>query len=39
MNFHRKRFLGLMDAIDAGKIGTFILAHQERLTRLGYAWF
>ncbi len=39
MNFHRQRFLALMDAVDAGEIATLILAHKDRLTRFGYAWF
>ena len=38
MNFSRKRFLALMDAVDAGEIGTVILAHKDRLTRFGYEW-
>ena len=38
MNFHRKRFLALMDAVDAGEISTVILAHTDRLTRVEYAW-
>ncbi len=36
MNFGRKRFLALMDAVDAGEISTMILAHKDRLTRFGY---
>ena len=32
----RKRFLALMDA---GEIGTLILAHKDRWTRFGYEWF
>ena len=39
MNFRRKRFLAVMDAVDAGEIGTVILAHKDRLTRFGYEWF
>jgi predicted site-specific integrase-resolvase len=39
MNFRRKKFLALMDAVDAGEIGTLILAHADRLTRFGYEWF
>ena len=35
MNFGRKRFLALMDAVNAGEIGTLILAHQDRLPRFG----
>lgn len=39
MNFHRKRFLAVMDAVDAGDVATLILAHKDRLTRFGYEWF
>ena len=39
MNFHRKKFLALMDAIEAGTVGTLIIAHKDRLTRFGYEWF
>jgi predicted site-specific integrase-resolvase len=28
-----------MDAIEAGTVGTLIVAHKDRLTRLGYEWF
>ncbi len=39
MNFHRKKFLALMDATAAGTVGTLIIAHKDRLTRFGYEWF
>ena len=39
MNFHRKKFWAVMDAIEAGTVGTLIIAHQDRLTRFGYEWF
>ncbi|PSR30918.1 MAG: IS607 family transposase, partial [Sulfobacillus benefaciens] len=39
MNFRRKKFLALMDAVDAGEISTLIVAHKDRLTRFGYEWF
>lgn len=39
MNFRRKKFLALMDDVEAGEIGTLILAHQDRWTRFGYEWF
>ena len=38
MNFGRKRFGALMDAVEAGEVSTLILAHQDRLTRFGYEW-
>ena len=39
MNFRRKKFLALMDAIAAGDISMLILAHKDRLTRFGFEWF
>lgn len=38
MNWGRKKFLAFQDAVDAEEIATLILAHQDRLTRFGYAW-
>ncbi|MFC5479066.1 IS607 family transposase [Massilia suwonensis] len=39
LNFGRKRFLALMDAIGRGELATLILAHRDRLTRFGFGWF
>lgn len=39
LNFKRKRFLALMDAIGRREIDTLILAHRDRLTRFGFEWF
>lgn len=39
LNFKRKRFLELMDEIGRREIKTLILAHRDRLTRLGFEWF
>jgi len=39
LNFGRKRFLALMDAIGRGELATLVLAHADRLTRFGYDWF
>lgn len=36
LNFERKQFLALVDAIIEGKIERVILAHQDRLARFGY---
>jgi len=36
LNFERKQFLKLVDAIIAGDIGRVVLAHQDRLARFGY---
>lgn len=39
LNFERKRFLALMDAIGRGEVHTLVLAHRDRLTRFGFEWF
>jgi predicted site-specific integrase-resolvase len=33
LNFERKKFTALMDAIGRGEVFTLIIAHQDRLTR------
>lgn len=39
LNFGRKRFLELMDAIGRREVKTLILAHRDRLMRFGFEWF
>lgn len=39
LNFKRKRFLELTEAIGRREIKTLILAHRDRLTRFGFEWF
>lgn len=39
LNFHRKRFLDIMDAVGRGEVKTIVLAHKDRLVRFGYQWF
>ena len=39
MNFGRKKFLALMDAVESGAVETLVVAHKDRLTRFGYEWF
>lgn len=39
LNFERKRFLTLMDAIGRHEVSSLILAHKDRLTRFGFEWF
>jgi len=39
MNFKRKRFLGLMDAIQAGTVAKLLIAHKDRLCRFGFDYF
>jgi putative resolvase len=36
LNFKRKQFLSLVDAIVEGQVARVILAHQDRLARFGY---
>jgi putative resolvase len=36
LNFERKQFLKLIDAILAGDVACVVLAHQDRPARLGY---
>ena len=38
MNWGRKKFLALMDAIETGTVETLIVAHQDRLARFGFEW-
>jgi putative resolvase len=39
LNFQRKRFISLMDAVGRGEVATLVLAHRDRLTRFGFEWF
>ena len=39
LNFSRKHFLSLMDAVGRGEVKTLILAHRDRLVRFGFEWF
>lgn len=39
LNFKRKQFLSIMDAINRHEVKTLILAHKDRLVRFGYDWF
>ena len=39
LNFERKKFTALMDAVGRGEVGTLIIAHKDRLTRFGFEWF
>ena len=36
LNFERKQFLKLIDAILAGEVACVVIAHQDRLARFGY---
>jgi putative resolvase len=37
LNFERKRFLRLVDAIVKGEVSRLLIAHQDRLARFGFA--
>jgi putative resolvase len=39
LNFNRKRFLEVMQAVDRQEVQTLVLAHKDRLVRFGYQWF
>lgn len=39
LNFKRKAFLSIMDAVDRRDVKTLIVAHKDRLTRFGFDWF
>lgn len=39
LNFNRKRFLEIMDAVSRREVRTIVLAHKDRLVRFGYQWF
>lgn len=39
LNFERKRFLEIMDAVGRGDIKMLVVAHKDRLVRFGYPWF
>jgi putative resolvase len=39
LNFERKKFTALMDAVGRGEVGMLIIAHKDRLTRFGFEWF
>lgn len=39
LNFKRKHFLALTDAIGRRAVKTLILAHRDRLVRFGFEWF
>ena len=39
MNFKRKVFSALMDAVGHGEISKLIVAHKDRSVRFGFAWF
>jgi predicted site-specific integrase-resolvase len=39
LNFARKKFCEIMDAVERREVATRVIAHKDRLTRFGFAWF
>ena len=39
LNFHRKRFLEIMDAVENFEVKALIVAHKDRIVRFGFEWF
>jgi predicted site-specific integrase-resolvase len=39
LNFRRKKFVALMQAIDRFEVHTLVIAHKDRLVRFGFEWF
>jgi putative resolvase len=39
LNFKRKAFTSLMDAVGRDEIATLVIAHRDRLVRFGFPWF
>ncbi|CAK0778793.1 putative resolvase [Gammaproteobacteria bacterium] len=39
LDFDRKKFTAIMEAVERGEIKTLVVAHKDRLTRFGFSWF
>lgn len=39
LNYNRKQFHALMEAIEMGMVSCVIIAHKDRLVRFGFEWF
>lgn len=39
LNFERKKFLAIMDAVERDEVKTLIIAHKDRLVRFGFEYF
>jgi len=39
LNFERKKFIEIMDAVGTGQVSHLIVAHKDRLVRFGFDWF
>jgi len=39
LNFTRKKFVALMQAVDRSEVKALVIAHKDRLVRFGFVWF
>jgi len=39
LNLKRKKFVALMDRIEARQVSHLVIAHKDRLVRFGFSWF
>jgi predicted site-specific integrase-resolvase len=39
LDYERKRFVELMERVEAGEIKEIVVAHKDRLVRFGFEWF
>jgi putative resolvase len=39
LNLKRKKFVALMDRIEAKQVSHLVIAHKDRLVRFGFSWF
>jgi putative resolvase len=39
LNLSRKRFLAVMDSVEAREVSHLVVAHKDRLVRFGFSWF
>src|ERR1051326_3235103 len=39
LNYQRKQFNRVMEAIELGQVQRLLIAHQDRLVRFGFEWF
>ena len=39
LNFKRKKFLAVLDAVGRSEVKTLVIAHKDRFCRFGFEWF
>lgn len=39
LNYTRKNFLRICEAVERNEVGTLVVAHKDRLVRFGFEWF